>query len=112
MQPICPSFNDVDVPCYMMPMCYFVPSSQQAYTCAEIIAAGFIVIQCLPDIDSWSIQHTVVSLIVTTPVTFIDSVDPIWLIAGLWISDFVEVSCFTKVMIGIIKLIYLGPNFP
>ena len=91
MQPVCSRFNNVHVPCYMMPMCYFVPSSQQAYTCAEIIAAGFSVIQWLPDIDSWSIQDTVVSLIVTMPVTFIGSVDPVWLIASLWISNFVEV---------------------
>ena len=72
----------------MMPMCNFVPSSQQAYICAEIIAAGFIVFQRLPGIDSWSIHCTIVSLIVTTPITFIGSVDPVWLIAGLWISDF------------------------
>ena len=110
MQPVCSSFNDVHVPCYMIPMCYFVPSSRQAYICAEVIAAGFIVIQCLPDIDSWSIHRTIISLIVSTSVTFIGSVDPVWLIAGLWISDFVEVSCSAKVMIGITRLMYLGPN--
>ena len=66
----------------MMPMCYFVPSFQQADICAEIIVAGFIVIQHLLDIDSWSIHHTIVSLFITMPVTFIGSVDPVWLIAG------------------------------
>ena len=92
----------------MMPMCNFVPSSQQAYICAEIIAAGFIVIQRFPDIESWFIHHTF--LIVMTPVTFIGSVDPVWLIACLWISDFVKVSCSTIVMIEITRLMYLSPH--
>ena len=71
----------------MMPMCYFVPSSQQANICADISAVGFIVIQCLPDIDSWSIHCTIISLIVSTSVTFIGSVDPVWLIAGVLEPD-------------------------
>ena len=50
MQHVCSTFNDVHLPCYMMLMCYFVPSSRQAYICAEVIAAGFIVIQCLLEI--------------------------------------------------------------
>ena len=102
MQPIWHSFNNVHVPCYVMLMCYFVPSFQQAYICAKIIA---IVIQYLLGIDSWSIHLTIVSLIVIMPVTFIGPVQPVGLIAGLWISNCVKVSCSTKVMIRIIRLI-------
>ena len=90
-------------PCYMMPMCYFVPSSQQVPTCTLPIIMGFLQV-CNISVDDpvlWALStyYHIASLTQAMPVTFIGSVNLLWLIAGLWLSNSIEVSCYIQIAI-------------
>ena len=72
MQPICSSFNDVHLPCYMMLMCYLFHHPSKPTFVLKLLLLDLL-LSNLPDIDSWSIHRTIVSLIATTPVTLVQS---------------------------------------